>query len=99
MQEEIEDIKAKVHEIRLMESEIVIHHNLTDILHGLENYSHLLVLYWAHKVPEQSRSLTRVHPMGRKEIPATGIFPPAARHGPIRCSPVLYACAKLTRTF
>ena len=92
MEERIEAVKAKVREIRTMKSEIVIHHSLVDILSGIENYSHLMILYWAHKVPEQSRSLTQVHPMGRKEIPITGIFSTCS---PARPNPVLASVVRL----
>ncbi len=67
-------------------SEIVIDERLIDILDGIEDYSHLVVLYWAHKVPEEGRSLTRVHPMGRADIPEVGIFSTCS---PARPNPVL----------
>ncbi|MCD1295421.1 tRNA (N6-threonylcarbamoyladenosine(37)-N6)-methyltransferase TrmO [Methanocella sp. CWC-04] len=73
-------------------SEIIINEDLADILYGIEKYSHLVVLYWAHKVPEKSRSLTRVHPMGRKEFPLTGIFSTCS---PARPNPVLMTVVRL----
>jgi tRNA (Thr-GGU) A37 N-methylase len=38
------------------------------------------------KVPEESRSLTQVHPMGRKDTPLSGIFSTCS---PARPNPVL----------
>ena len=55
-------------------SELVINNNLAGILDGIEDFSHLLVLYWAHRVPPEGRSLIKAHPMGRKDLPLVGIF-------------------------
>ena len=55
-------------------SELVINSDLTGILNGIEGFSHLLVLYWAHLVDTEGRSIIKAHPMGRKELPLVGIF-------------------------
>lgn len=75
-------------------SEIVIHEGLEDLLEGTEEYSHLVILYWAHAVPEERRSLTRVHPMGRKDFPEVGIFGTCS---PARPNPVLMTVVRLLR--
>lgn len=61
-------------ESRRVISELVIDSNLAGILDGIEDFSHLLVLYWAHRVPPEGRSLLKAHPMGRKDLPLVGIF-------------------------
>ena len=61
-------------EWRTRVSELVIDSSLAGILDGLEDFSHLLVLYWAHRVPPEGRSLIKAHPMGRKDLPLVGIF-------------------------
>ena len=73
-------------------SEIEIRKGLEDILEGIEDYSHLVVLFWAHAVPEERRSLTRVHPMGRKDMPEVGIFSTCS---PARPNPVLTTVVRL----
>ena len=65
-------------------SEIVIDSSLTEALDGLEEFSHIIVLYWMHKVTEDKVSL-RVHPMRRKELPLTGLF---ATRSPNRPNPI-----------
>jgi tRNA-Thr(GGU) m(6)t(6)A37 methyltransferase TsaA len=55
-------------------SELVIDSDLAGILDGIEDFSHLLVLYWAHRVPPEGRSIIKAHPMGRKDLPLVGIF-------------------------
>ncbi len=75
-------------------SEIVIRDDLDDILEGIEEYSHLVVLYWAHAVPHERRTLTRVHPMGRKDLPEVGIFSTCS---PARPNPVLMTIVRLLK--
>ncbi len=94
MKERMAAIKAHVRKIRTMKSEIIINRELSGILDGVKDYSHLVILYWAHQVPEQSRSITRVHPMGRKDIPLTGIFSTCS---PVRPNSVLTTVVKLVK--
>ena len=94
IKERIAAIKAQIRKIRKMKSEIVINQEFSGILDGVKDYSHLVILYWAHQVPEQSRSITRVHPMGRKDIPLTGIFSTCS---PVRPNSVLTTVVKLVK--
>lgn len=94
MRGEFDSTMDHVRELRQAISEIVIDERLVDILDGIEEYSHLVILYWAHKVPEEGRSLTRVHPMGRREIPEVGIFSTCS---PARPNPVLMTVVRLSR--
>jgi tRNA-Thr(GGU) m(6)t(6)A37 methyltransferase TsaA len=73
-------------------SEIVIDATFAGILDGIEDFSHLLVLYWAHLVEPKGRSLTRVHPMGRKDLPLVGIFSTCS---PARPNPILVIAVRL----
>ena len=92
MQGEIDAIRAEIRESYRMISEIIINKDIMNILDGIEEYSHLVVLYWAHKVPEKSRRLTQVHPMGSKETPLAGIFSTCS---PARPNPVLMSLVRL----
>jgi tRNA-Thr(GGU) m(6)t(6)A37 methyltransferase TsaA len=73
-------------------SELVIDNDLKGILDGIDEFSHILVLYWAHLGPMEKRSMTRVHPMGRQDFPLTGIF---ATQSPVRPNPILVTAVKL----
>jgi tRNA-Thr(GGU) m(6)t(6)A37 methyltransferase TsaA len=53
-----------------------------DALHRVEPGSHLLVLTWLHLA---DRSVRRVHPMGDRRIPLTGVF---ATRSPGRPNPI-----------
>ena len=73
-------------------AELVIDEDLDGILDGIEGFSHLLVTYWAHLVPPEGRSLIRVRPMGRKDLPLTGIF---ATCSPARPNPLSVTAVRL----
>jgi len=57
-----------------VESRIVVRRKLVDALDGLEGYSHVIVLFWIDRVPEEERGLTRLHPMGDAALPLLGVF-------------------------
>jgi tRNA-Thr(GGU) m(6)t(6)A37 methyltransferase TsaA len=86
----MEQIREKREEI----SEIIIDEGMADLLDGIEEYSHVTVLYWANLVPERGRKLTRVHPMGRKDYPRVGIYSTCS---PARPNPVLLTVVPLRR--
>ena len=72
-------------------SEVVIDDSLTEALDGLEEFSHIIVLYWMHRAASGKVPL-KVHPMGRKEIPLQGLF---AVRTPNRPNPVGKAIVRL----
>ncbi len=73
-------------------SELVIDDKLDGILDGIEEFSHLLVLYWADRIPKERRSTLKVHPMGREDFPLLGIF---ATRSPVRPNPILATTVRL----
>jgi tRNA-Thr(GGU) m(6)t(6)A37 methyltransferase TsaA len=77
---------AHIRSAREATSEIVLDESRIELLDGIEGYSHITVLYWGHKVPDEGRAVNRVHPMGRADIPSTGIFSTCS---PARPNPVL----------
>jgi hypothetical protein len=40
-----------------------------ELLDGIEDFSHIVVIYWPHKLSPEDRQIKKVHPMGRKDIP------------------------------
>jgi tRNA-Thr(GGU) m(6)t(6)A37 methyltransferase TsaA len=92
LQEDFERLKQRSRNRSQRFSKIIINQDLEGILDGIEGFSHLLVLYWAHQTPRESRSLKKVHPMGRKENPLTGIF---ATCSPARPNPILMTAVRL----
>lgn len=91
-QERIKKIRERHRMIKTHISELLILPELAEILEGIEEFSHIVVLYWAHLVPPERRGLQQVHPMGRKDLPKKGIF---ATRSPSRPNPVLISTVKL----
>ena len=87
-----EKVRQHLKELDQTISRIEIDPALSGILDGIEDYSHLVILYWAHKVTRADRAITRVHPMGRKENPKVGIF---STGSPVRPNPILFTTVKL----
>ena len=92
LKEKLKHVRTQRDKIRSMTSEIVIDPSLEELLDDIDGHSHLMVLYWAHKIPSESRKLTKVHPMGLKEMPKRGIF---ATCSPARPNPVLVTVVRL----
>jgi len=82
----------KFHDAADARSLIVIREDLVDLLDGIEDYSHIVVLYWGHGITEEARSLRRVHPVGRTDYPLKGIFSTCS---PARPNPVLMTVVRL----
>lgn len=64
------------------------------LLDGIEGYSHIVVFFWPHLLPEEKRSLKKVHPRGWKDIPMQGIF---ATRSPARPNPILISTVPLVK--
>lgn len=62
-------------------SKIVIDPMFAKGLEGLEDFSHVYVLFWLHDVPEWSNRL-KVHPRGRVDIEKVGVFATRSLHRP-----------------
>ena len=72
-------------------SKIVIDRKFARGLEGLEDFSHIYVLFWLHEMPLPSHRL-RVHPRGRLDIEKVGVF---AARSPHRPNPIGLTLVKL----
>jgi tRNA-Thr(GGU) m(6)t(6)A37 methyltransferase TsaA len=86
------DAVARMKNQRAAVSEIVIDAGLEIALDGLEEFSHIVVLYWPHRLPPEGRATTRVHPLGSPDFPEVGVF---ATQSPTRPNPVLTTTVRL----
>lgn len=73
-------------------SEIIINSELAEALDGLDDFSHIIVLYWMHQLPERQPLPLKVRPMGNRELPLTGRF---ATRAPSRPNPIGQATVEL----
>ncbi len=75
-------------------SEVVLDETLAEGLDGIEEFSHLLILFWMHRAPEAEPIRMRRRPQGRPDMPEVGIFAQRARHRP---NPIGVTTVKLIR--
>ena len=73
-------------------SDIVVNNSLSEALDNLEEFSHIIVLYWMHQAAATGQLPTKVHPMGKRELPLVGLF---ATRSPHRPNPVGKATVRL----
>jgi tRNA-Thr(GGU) m(6)t(6)A37 methyltransferase TsaA len=92
LQEQMTKIRDYHQKIKNIVCELFIFPEWAELLDGIEGFSHILVLYWPHLIEPERRSLRRVHPMGRKDLPVQGIF---ATCSPVRPNPILVSAVQL----
>ena len=61
-------------------SEIIIDDNLTEALDNLDEFSHIIIIYWMHRSSGQPPN--KVRPMGKPNLPLVGLFASRAPHRP-----------------
>lgn len=89
---QVEKIRVQMRQMKELVSELVIDPDMAPLLDGIEAFSHIVVLYWPHLIPEERRMVAHVHPMGLKDLPETGVF---ATRSPARPNPVLISTVEL----
>jgi tRNA-Thr(GGU) m(6)t(6)A37 methyltransferase TsaA len=76
-------------------SRIVIRPELADALLGLDGWSHILVLFWPHRIPpEVIGSKHQLHPRDDPANPLQGVL---ATRSQIRFNPVLVTAVRLLK--
>ncbi|MEA1959665.1 MAG: tRNA (N6-threonylcarbamoyladenosine(37)-N6)-methyltransferase TrmO [Chloroflexota bacterium] len=73
-------------------AEIVIDEEWTEHLEGLEEFSHIMVIFWMHKLHREGRPPAKIHPRGRADLPLVGLF---ATRAPFRPNPIGVSVVKL----
>lgn len=73
-------------------SEIILLEDLRDILDGVEDYSHLVIIYWGHEISDTARKLKKVHPAGHEAYQLKGIYSTCS---PARPNPILMTIVRL----
>jgi tRNA-Thr(GGU) m(6)t(6)A37 methyltransferase TsaA len=73
-------------------SKIVLKKDLVKALDGVEEFSHVFIIYWMHKISNAEKKL--VHSEGEAGMPPIGVF---ACRGPIRPNPIGLTLAELVQ--
>ena len=63
-------------------SEIVFREDLAEALEGVDDFSHLFVIFWMHEISEEERRTMKVRPRGRRDMPLLGAFATRTPHRP-----------------
>jgi tRNA-Thr(GGU) m(6)t(6)A37 methyltransferase TsaA len=74
-------------------AEIVVHEDLAAALTGLEEWSHLIILFWMDQLVDKPVPLT-THPRHRADLPEVGVF---CARGPERPNPIGLAVVELLK--
>jgi tRNA (adenine37-N6)-methyltransferase len=75
-------------------SQIILENELTKALDGIEEFSHIFVIFWLHKISKGQRQTLKVHPRGRRDMPLLGIF---ATRTMLRPNPIGLTLVELVR--
>jgi tRNA-Thr(GGU) m(6)t(6)A37 methyltransferase TsaA len=67
-----------------IESRIVVDGRWAEGLRGLEEFSHLVIIFWLDR-PSQAEVPLRVHPEAKEDMPLVGLF---ATRTPLRPNPI-----------
>ena len=70
-------------------SEIVVDEKFTDALNGIEDYSHVIIVYWMDKIKDY---VITHRPQGNPDVPIIGIF---SCRCPQRPNPIAMTTVKL----
>ncbi len=57
----------------------------SEALDGIEEYSHIIVIFWMHKLDIKLRTILKIRPRGREDAPLVGVL---ATRGKIRPNPI-----------
>lgn len=80
-------VKNRVHRIQRegwesVRSEIIIDPEYGDALDGIEEYSHLYVLFWIGHTARRLRGVRKIHPRSREDLPLVGVFATRTQYRP-----------------
>ena len=64
-------------------SDIVVNDDLTEALDNLDDFSHIIVLYWMHRAISSEVPL-KIHPGSKQELPLLGLFATRSPNRPNR---------------
>ncbi len=83
-----EDVKEKS-----LVSRVVLKRSLSKALDGIEDFSHVFVIFWLHRIADTETAL-KVHPRGRADLPLVGVF---ATRAPNRPNPIGLTLVELVK--
>src|SRR4030042_643856 len=71
---------------------LIFRPDLEEALDGLENFSHIIVVFWMHLSPVGESIVLKIHPQMRQDLPLVGVL---ATRSPVRPNPLGVTIVKL----
>ena len=63
-------------------SDLIFRDDLLEALDSIEGYSHVIVIFHLHQVPEAERTAGRIHPRGDPQYPLQGVLATRSQRRP-----------------
>jgi len=63
-------------------SDLIFRDDLLDALDAIEGYSHIVVIFYLHAVPDEERTSGRIHPRGDPQYPLQGVLATRSQRRP-----------------
>jgi tRNA-Thr(GGU) m(6)t(6)A37 methyltransferase TsaA len=63
-------------------SDIIVRDDLLEAVDGIDGYSHIIVVFAFHLVPEEERTTGRLHPRGDPALPEQGVLATRSQRRP-----------------
>lgn len=73
-------------------ADIILDEKYVPALKGIEDYSHIIILFWMDRILAFNREILKVHPRGREDMPLVGVF---ATRSKARPNPIGLAVVEL----
>ena len=78
-------------------SKIVLRNDLTESLTGIDEFSHLFIIFWMHEISVEERRTVKTYPRGRIDLPLLGVFATRTPHRPNPIGMTLVELLKVDR--
>lgn len=78
-------------------SKIVLRNDLTESLTGIDEFSHLFIIFWMHEISVEERRTVKTHPRGMIDLPLLGVFATRTPHRPNPIGMTLVELLKVDR--
>lgn len=63
-------------------SDVIVREDLLEALDGIEAYSHIIVVFHCHQVPEEERASGHIRPLGDSNLPEQGVLATRSQRRP-----------------
>ncbi len=77
-----------------LKAQVIVDPAYEKALDGIESFSHLIIVFWLHKVKKSERLIMKVHPYRNPTLPLKGVF---ATRSPVRPNPIGLTVVKLVK--